>query len=164
MKRVVEFLVNGEVFGVAVAPERVLLDLLRYDLGLTGTKKGCGMGECGACTVHLDGLPVYACSTLALDARGHAITTIEGLARNGELAPIQRAFVEEGAIQCGYCTPGMIMAAQALLLENPTPSQEEVKSALQGNLCRCTGYQKILRALERCAAENRRLGKGISRP
>jgi carbon-monoxide dehydrogenase small subunit len=142
----------------------VLLYLVGFDLGVRGTLWGCGWGECGACTVHLDGLPVYACSTLALDARGHAITTIEGLSRDGELAPIQRAFVEEGAIQCGYCTPGMIMAAQALLLENPTPSQEEVRAALQGNLCRCTGYQKILRAVERCAAENRRLGKGGGQP
>jgi len=124
-----------------------LLEALRERLGLTGTKRGCDMGQCGACTVLLDGQPVRSCLTLAIDAQGQEITTIEGLARNGELHPLQRAFHEHGAIQCGFCTPGMILTARALLAENPTPTVREIKQAISGNLCRCTGYVKIIEAI-----------------
>ena len=124
-----------------------LLETLRERLGLTGTKQGCDMGQCGACTVLLDGQPVRSCLTLAMDAQGQEITTIEGLARNGELHPLQRAFHEHGAIQCGFCTPGMILTAKTLLDENPTPTVREVKQAISGNLCRCTGYVKIIEAI-----------------
>ncbi len=142
--------VNGRPFAVATAGGATLLEVLRDTLGLTGTKKGCNLGDCGACTGLVDGTPMNACLLLANDAEGKEITTIEGLAHNGELAPIQKAFVHEGAIQCGYCTPGMIMSSTALLNSNPRPSVEEIKDGLAGNLCRCTGYTGILRAVQRC--------------
>lgn len=147
MKRDLELKVNGEDYSLEVEPHRTLLEVIRNDLGLTGTKLGCGGGECGACTVILDGKAVKSCLMLALDARGKEIWTIEGLSRVGDLHPLQRAFVELGAIQCGFCTPGMIMASKALLDENPQPSEQEIKDALAGNLCRCTGYVKILEAV-----------------
>jgi aerobic carbon-monoxide dehydrogenase small subunit len=147
VKRELELKVNGEEYILEVEPHRTLLELIRNDLGLTGTKLGCGGGECGACTVILDGKAVKSCLMLALDARGKEIWTIEGLSRAGELHPLQRAFVEHGAIQCGFCTPGMIMASKAMLDENPHPSEQEIKDALAGNLCRCTGYVKILEAV-----------------
>ncbi|MEE9295648.1 MAG: molybdopterin cofactor-binding domain-containing protein [Phycisphaerae bacterium] len=141
--------INGEKHAVVGAGD-TLLDVLRDKLGLTGTKKGCNIGDCGACTVLVDGVPMNSCLLLAGEMEGRAITTIEGISRNGELAPIQKAFVHEGGIQCGYCTPGMIMSATALLDKTPNPSTDEIKDALAGNLCRCTGYSGILRAVQRC--------------
>jgi len=124
---------------------------LRDDLGLTGTKEGCGKGECGACTVLIDGKPVNSCLMFAYQANGSKVTTIEGLEENGELHPLQEAFVEEGAVQCGFCTPGMIMAAKAILDANPKPTREEIRQGISGNLCRCTGYVKIINAIEAAA-------------
>ena len=149
MKRLIQITVNGEQLEIAVEPWRTLLDVLRDDLGLTGVKKGCDRGDCGACTVLFDGKPVTSCMMLAVQAAGHAIVTIEGLAdlTRAPLHPLQQAFVEHGAIQCGFCTPGMILAAAALLAENPHPSAEEVREAIAGNLCRCTGYVKIVEAV-----------------
>ena len=144
--------VNGISQEVETRPDRILLDLLREELGLTGTKKGCGEGECGACTVIMNGRAVLSCLIPALKADGAEIVTIEGLAEEGRLHPLQQAFLEEGAVQCGYCTPGMLLTAKALLDENPEPSVEDVKRAISGNLCRCTGYTKIVRAV-RIAAE-----------
>jgi len=147
--------VNGETHDALVEPDRTLLEVLRTDLGLTGTKTNCLDAECGVCTVLVDGAAVNACLYLAVVAQGRAITTIEGLARGGALHPLQEAFMELGAVQCGYCIPGMILAAKAYLDECPSPTEEEVREALAGNLCRCTGYQKIvdavLRASERLA-------------
>ncbi len=139
--------VNGDTYEVAVRPQWSLLEVLRDQLELTGTNDGCRTGNCGACTVLLDGRPVTSCLMLALDADGREVTTIEGLSANGELHPLQRAFVEHGAIQCGYCTPGMILSAYALLKENPQPTEHDVRLALIGNLCRCTGYAKIIEAV-----------------
>ena len=139
--------VNGKTRRVTAPADAFLVDVLRDQLALTGTKFGCGMGECGACTVLLDGAPVFSCLTLAVEAQGHDITTIEGLARDGELAPVQEAFAEAGGVQCGFCTPGMILSAQALLDEHRAPTEEDVRRALSGNLCRCTGYGKIVAAV-----------------
>lgn len=139
--------VNGDACEVFVEPDRTLLDVLRADLGLTGTKTNCLEAECGACTVLVDGLAVNACLYLAVAARGRAITTIEGLARGGAMHPLQQAFIDSGAVQCGYCIPGTILAAKAYLDENPAPTEAEVREALAGNLCRCTGYQKIVEAV-----------------
>nr|CAI78850.1 4-hydroxybenzoyl-CoA reductase alpha/gamma subunit (hcrC/hcrA) [uncultured bacterium] len=145
--------VNGQHYRVAVDPGETLLDVLRDKLGLTGTKKGCNVGDCGACTVLVDGEPMNSCLLLASEMEGKAVTTIEGLAQNGELTPLQKAFVHEGGIQCGFCTPGMVVAATALLNKNPNPTADEIKDALAGNLCRCTGYTGILRAVQRCAGQ-----------
>lgn len=139
--------VNGCEVNLPVSPNRRLLDVLREDLGLTGTKEGCGEGECGACTVLLNGTPVNACLVLAPDANGAEITTIEGMTMDDKLHPIQEAFLEAGAVQCGYCTPGMVLTAKALLDRNPEPDVESVKTAISGNLCRCTGYVKIVDAI-----------------
>lgn len=139
--------VNGDAVRLSVAPGATLLEVLRDDLELTGTKYGCGEGECGACSVMLDGRVVNSCLVLALECQGAEILTIEGLRANGRLHPIQQAFVDHGAIQCGFCTPGMIMAAYALLESNPSPTEDDVKRALEGNLCRCTGYRKIIDAV-----------------
>jgi len=139
--------VNGKTRWVTAPPDAFLVDVLRDQLALTGTKYGCGMGECGACTVLLDGAPVFSCLTLAVEAQGHEITTIEGLARDGELDPVQEAFAAAGGVQCGFCTPGMILSARALLDEVPMPTEEQVRRALSGNLCRCTGYGKIVEAV-----------------
>jgi carbon-monoxide dehydrogenase small subunit len=147
MKQLITLNVNGESCEVAVDSHRTLLEVLRTDLGLTGAKEGCDMGECGACTVLMDGEPVLACLVLAMDARDKDILTIEGLSENGELHPLQKAFVEYGAVQCGFCTPGMILSAKALLDKNSSPSEGDVKSAIAGNLCRCTGYNKIVEAI-----------------
>lgn len=147
--------VNGTLLEARTRPDRTLLDLLRDEFGLTGTKKGCEEGECGACTVIMDGRAVLACLTPALKADGTDITTIEGLEQDGELHPLQKAFLDEGAVQCGYCTPGMILSAKALLDVNPAPTVEQVKEAISGNLCRCTGYTKIVRAIQRAAEEKR---------
>ena len=153
MKHSINLSVNGIGHEVDVEPYRTLLDVLREDLGLTGTKRGCDHGDCGACTVLLDGRAVNSCLVLALDARGRDILTIEGMAIEGELHPLQRAFIEHGALQCGYCTGGNILSARALLEENPDPSEPEVREALAGNLCRCTGYDKIVEAVLAVAQE-----------
>ena len=143
--------INGKGYTISVFPQRTLLEVLREDLGLIGTKEGCSEGECGVCTVLLDGIPVRSCLLLAVDVRGRKITTIEGLVKEGELHPIQKSFIEHGAIQCGFCTPGMILSAKALLDEKPSPTEEEIRIALSGNLCRCTGYQKIFKAVQAAA-------------
>ena len=147
--------VNGEPAEAAVAPYKTLLEVLREDLGLTGTKHGCELGECGACAVLVDGEPQLSCLTLALDCEGRSIQTIEGLARGPDLHPLQAAFADFGGSQCGYCTPGVIMTAKALLDRNPNPSREEIRQATAGNLCRCTGYQQITEAIEDAAARLR---------
>lgn len=146
-KRLIELKVNGELYEIAVEPQRTLLEALREDLGFTGTKEACGTGECGACTVLMDGKPVLSCLTLAIESQGKEITTIEGLARGDKLHPLQKAFIQYGAIQCGFCTSGMILNAKSILDENPKPSREEILKGLEGNLCRCTGYNKILEAI-----------------
>jgi carbon-monoxide dehydrogenase small subunit len=143
----VAFTVNGETVHLAVSPDASLLDALREDLELTGTKQGCGEGECGACSVLLNGKVVNSCLVLAVECAGAEVLTIEGLGRLGKLHPLQEAFVQNGAVQCGFCTPGMIIAAYALLKENPSPSEADVRRALEGNLCRCTGYRKIIDAV-----------------
>ena len=145
--------VNGVSYPVEIEPDRSLLTVLRTEVGLTGTKEGCDDSECGACMVLIDGKPVNSCSFLALQADGRRITTIEGLASGAELHPLQRAFLAEGGVQCGFCTPGMLISATALLQHNPHPTEEEVRVALSGNLCRCTGYQGITNAVLRAAQE-----------
>lgn len=144
--------VNGKARRVTAPADACLLEVLRDKLALTGAKNGCGMGECGACTVLLDGAAVCSCLTLAIEAQGHEITTIEGLATSGELDPVQEAFAEAGGVQCGFCTPGMVLASRAFLNENPNPTEEDVRLALSGNLCRCTGYGKIVEAVLKAAA------------
>ncbi len=145
--------VNGDAYEVAAPPHHTLLEVLREECGLTGTKHGCELGECGACTVLVDGEPVLSCLTLPLEVGGSEITTVEGLARGPELHPLQRAFAEEGAAQCGYCTPGILMSAKALLERNPRPTRPEIAEAISGNLCRCTGYTAIYEAIEKAARE-----------
>ncbi len=147
MKQLIRMTVNGQPVELAVEPYRTLLDALRDDLDLTGAKKGCDRGDCGGCTVLLDGKPVTSCMMLAVQADGCAITTIEGLRTDGRLHPLQQAFVDHGAVQCGFCTPGMVLAAVALLNENPHPTEAQVRDAIAGNLCRCTGYAKIVDAV-----------------
>ena len=144
MKRQIVLTVNGEEHDIEIEPNRLLLQALREDIGLTGTKEGCSIGVCGACSVTIDGRLVSSCLTLAVGCQGKEITTIEGLAKGGKLHPIQQAFLEYGGFQCGICTPGQIIAAKALLDSQPNPSEEEVKEWMSGNLCRCTGYYKIL--------------------
>jgi len=148
VKRELHITVNGDEYDLFVDTHRTLLEIIREDIGLTGTKNGCNQGECGACTVLLDGQPVNSCLMLAHEADGREVTTIEGLAGGGSLDPVQRAFVEHGAIQCGFCTPGMVMSAKALLDRNPDPSREQILEGLRGNLCRCTGYVKIIEAVK----------------
>jgi aerobic carbon-monoxide dehydrogenase small subunit len=151
MKRIISFTLNGDPYECAVAPYERLLDLIRDGLGLTGTKEGCGEGECGACTVIVNGQLVNACLVLAPQVDGADILTIEGLALRGELSVLQRTFVDFGAVQCGFCSPGMIMTAKALLDSNPWPTEADIRTALAGNLCRCTGYQKITQAVMEAA-------------
>jgi carbon-monoxide dehydrogenase small subunit len=148
MKKLIQMTINDQAYEVAVAPNKTLADLIRYDLGLTGTKKGCDTGDCGACTVILNGDPVNSCLVLAVQADNAVIETIEGLSTDDGLHPLQQAFVEKGAIQCGFCTPGMILSAKNLLDKNPAPTEEEIREGISGNLCRCTGYQKIFEAIE----------------
>jgi len=145
--------VNGSLYEVDVRPTARLLDVLREDLGLTGTKEGCAEGECGACTVLVDGKAVASCVMLAVQARGKEIVTVEGLARDGELDLLQQKFVEYGAVQCGFCTPGMLMSAKALLMANPVPSDQDIRVALAGNLCRCTGYSAIVAAVKAASGQ-----------
>jgi carbon-monoxide dehydrogenase small subunit len=151
MKYPLVLIVNGERFELEVAANRTLLDVLRDELGLTGTKQGCGNGECGACTVLLDGEPVNSCLILALQANGKSVVTVEGMSKDGAMHPIQEAFITHGAIQCGFCTPGMILSVKALLDRNPQPKELEIREALVGNFCRCTGYQKIVEAVQALA-------------
>ena len=145
--------VNDERFELEVPANRTLLDVLRDELGLTGTKQGCGNGECGACTVLLEGEPVNACLILAVQADGKSVVTVEGLSKDGGIHPIQEAFINHGAIQCGFCTPGMVLSVKALLDRNPEPKELEIREALTGNFCRCTGYQKIVEAVQSLAGK-----------
>jgi carbon-monoxide dehydrogenase small subunit len=158
-KEIAAFVVNGQKYDVIIEPHMLLVDVLRDSLGLTGTKYACGAGDCGACTVLIDGKPSLSCLTLAITARDKSILTIEGLAQGGELHPIQQAFVEMGAIQCGFCTPGMTLSVKALLDEEPEPTRDEISNAIAGNLCRCTGYVKIIDAVESAAAAMRDGGR-----
>jgi carbon-monoxide dehydrogenase small subunit len=154
-KKVVKLVVNGEMHEVLVSPQRTLLEVVRNELGFTGTKHACGTGECGACTVLIDGKPMLSCLTLAADLEGREIVTIEGVSQGEELHPIQQSFVENGAIQCGYCTPGFVLMAKALLDEDLSPTEDDVRWHLRGNLCRCTGYVKIVEATMKAARKMR---------
>jgi carbon-monoxide dehydrogenase small subunit len=156
VKTIATFVVNGQPHELAIEPHWLLIEILRDRLGFTGTKHSCGVGNCGACTVLVEDEPVLACMTLAMAVRGKRITTIEGLAGPEAMNPLQEAFVDHGAIQCGYCTPGMIVTAQALLDGNPDPTEEEVRHALSGNICRCTGYVKIVEAVLAAAKDMRK--------
>lgn len=147
MMKALELRVNSQIYHLFVDPHRTLLEVLREQLGLTGTKEGCSLGDCGSCTVLIDGTPFLCCLVLAVEAQGREILTIEGLAQNGKLHPLQESFVRNGAVQCGFCTPGMILSAKAHLDLNPHPTEAEVKEAIGGNLCRCTGYAKIVEAI-----------------
>lgn len=146
------FLLNGRRVELACAPDTRVIDILREHLGLTGTKEGCGTGECGACSIHVDGELKLACLMVAAQLEGRTVTTIEGLAPQGELHPLQQAFIDSGAVQCGFCTPGMVMAGAALLAECPAPSDEQIQIGMSGNLCRCTGYQKIVQGVRMAAS------------
>lgn len=148
MKKLVTLEINGENFDLAISPTAFLSEVIRETVGLTGTKKGCGIGDCGACTVLIDDRPALSCITLAIACEGRSITTIEGLSEGAQLHPVQRAFIDKGAVQCGFCTPGMVLSSVALLNENPQPTEKEIKTALAGNLCRCTGYVKIMDAVK----------------
>jgi carbon-monoxide dehydrogenase small subunit len=150
-RQVLSCQINGEAVEVLVQPYDTLLDVLREELRLTGPKEGCGTGDCGACTIHLDGKPVTSCLVLAMQARGRAVLTIEGLAKSGALHPLQDAFVRHGVPQCGFCIPGALMAAAALLAEHPRPTEEEIRYGIAGNLCRCTGYTKMIAAIAEAA-------------
>ena len=147
MKRIVELNINGDTHELLVAPNHTLLEVLREKLGLMGTKRGCDLGACGACTVLVDGEACLSCLMLAVDANGKEITTIEGLAQGGDLHPLQKAFVEKGGLQCGFCTPGMILTAKAILDEEELPTEAVIKKKMAGNLCRCTGYKKVVEAV-----------------
>lgn len=147
MTTTITFQINGRTETIATAANRTLLDMLREDLALTGAKKGCEAGECGACTVLVNGRPVNSCLVLAVEMHQAEILTIEGLSKNGELDPLQQAFIDHFALQCGYCTPGMILMGRALLLQNPKPTEQQVKEYISGNLCRCTGYENIIKAI-----------------
>ncbi len=153
-KTLITLIVNGHKYWLHVEPRRTLLDALRKDLGLTGTKKVCDEGTCGACTVLAEGRTVYACMALAIEYEGRSIVTIEGLEKDGKLHPVQQAFIEEDALQCGFCTPGQILSAKALLDANPHPSQAEIEQAMSGNLCRCGTYPKIIRALLKASGQS----------
>lgn len=148
MKKLVQLEINDENFDMAISPTAYLSDVIRETVGLTGTKKGCGIGDCGACTVLIDGRPTLSCITLAIACEGKSIMTIEGLSRGSELHPVQKAFIDKGAVQCGFCTPGMVLSSVALLNESPNPTEKEIKVGLAGNLCRCTGYVKIIDAVK----------------
>lgn len=150
--------INDEEYSFFTAPHWTLLDVLRERLELTGTREGCGEGVCGSCTVLMDGRPVRACLTLAAEAEGSTITTIEGLHGDGELDPVQQAFIDHGAVQCGFCSSGMVMAAKGLLLDDPNPDETAIRTSISGNVCRCTGYAKIVQAIAAAAQENRRKG------
>jgi len=161
MRDLISLQVNGQRYELAVLPHHTLLEVLREDIGLPGTKHGCELGECGACTVLVDGVPVLSCLTLPIEVQNSEITTIEGLEKNGKLHPLQETFAELGAAQCGYCTPGILLAGAALLREHPHPTREQMKEALTGNLCRCTGYTKIYEAVD-AASERLHATGGVS--
>ena len=161
LRQQITLIVNKKAYEVAVDLHRTLLEVLRDDLNLTGVKYGCGNGECGSCTVLADGKPILSCLTLAVSAAGKEITTIEGLAENGKLHPLQEAFIQYGAVQCGYCIPGMILSAKALLDVNPKPAEEDVRQHLRGNLCRCSGYTKIIEAVLAAAKETEKGGESL---
>ena len=163
-KQLVTLRVNGETCTVAAEPHHTLLEVLREELGLTGTKHGCELGECGACTVLIDGVPFLSCLTLPQQVGEANVTTVEGLAGGSELHPLQTAFAEQGAAQCGYCTPGMMLSAKALLEENREPTRDEIAHAISGNLCRCTGYTAIYKAIEQAAASIREQERRVLRP
>ncbi len=156
MRRPLSLVVNGRTYEVDVEPHGNLLSVIRNEVGLTGAKEGCDDSECGACMVLLDGRPANSCSVLAMQAAGRRIETVEGLATGGKLHPLQQAFIDEGGVQCGFCTPGMLMSAKALLDSNPNPSEAEIRRYLSGNLCRCTGYSGIVRAVRKAAAASSR--------
>jgi len=147
MKKELKIKVNGQPYDIFVKPKTLLSEVLRDELGLTGTKRGCNSSSCGACTVMLNGMSVKSCSVLAIQANGGDIVTVEGLAKGNKLSPLQRAFLDHGSFQCGFCTPGMLMSSTALLTENPKPTKEEMKEGIDGNICRCTGYNSIIRAI-----------------
>ena len=153
MKHTIDLQINGTLHSMEVEPQRTLLEVLRDQLGYTGTKRACDTGDCGACTVIVDGKAVLACLTLAVEAQGKEIVTIEALGDGDQLDPLQQSFVDCGAVQCGFCTPGMVLSAKALLDDNPAPGREDVRRAIGGNLCRCTGYAKIVEAIEHAAAK-----------
>ena len=154
MKKLISLTINNEEYELAVAPNQTLVEVLRYELGLTGTKQGCGVGDCGTCTVIMDGKPVNSCLVLAVQANGRHVLTIEGMQTDQGLHPIQQAFVDDGAIQCGFCSPGMILTAKSLLDQNPKPNESEIRMAISGNLCRCTGYQKIVEAIQHASEKS----------
>jgi aerobic-type carbon monoxide dehydrogenase small subunit (CoxS/CutS family) len=156
MKKTIQFVINGTRRKLEVEPNELLMNCIRDQLHLTGTKYVCGIGECGACTVLLNGEPVLSCLTLALDADGKEVVTIEGIAKNNQLDAIQQAFVDEGAVQCGYCIPGLVVMTKSMLTENPAPTENDVNDYLRGNLCRCTGYMNIIKAINKAASELRK--------
>jgi carbon-monoxide dehydrogenase small subunit len=156
----IELTVNGQPVSTTIEPRTTLLDFIRDHLGLTGAKRSCDLQVCGACTVLIDGYPVSSCCTLAYEANGRTVTTIEGLSRHGSLDPVQQAFIETGAVQCGFCTSGMVLSAKSLLAENPSPSREEIAAYLSGNLCRCTGYWRIIDAVQLAGEKIRASGQG----
>ena len=156
----INFILNGDPTTIDVAENARLVDVLRNDFHLTGTKEGCGVGECGACTVIIDGKAVASCLVLAVSVEGKSVLTIEGLSKNSELDPVQEAFIDHHAAQCGFCTPGFIMSAKALLDANPSPTREEIRVAISGNICRCTGYHQIVDAIEDAAERYRKRGEG----
>lgn len=160
-KRIIVLTVNEETYELAIACQETLLDVLRNNLGLTGTKEGCGTGECGSCTVLLEGEPILACLMLAVECENKKIETIEGQSINGDLTPVQEAFLEKGGVQCGFCTPGMVMASTDLLKRNPNPSKEDIMESLGGHLCRCTGYNKIMESVQHAVKLNRTTPKGV---
>lgn len=153
MFKTIQLLVNGIHYTVSVEPDELLVDVLREKLGLTGTKKGCGTGDCGACSIIMDGRLVTSCLILAVAAEGKSILTIEGMEKDGQLHPIQKSFLDHHAVQCGYCTPGLVLSTKALLDETPHPSEEQIRLGISGNLCRCTGYQKIVEAIQAVAED-----------
>jgi aerobic carbon-monoxide dehydrogenase small subunit len=161
MKKLVRLTINAKEYEIAVAPNLTLLDLIRYELGMTGTKKGCELGDCGSCTVIMDGLPVNSCLVLAVQADGRDIVTIEGLETEEGLDALQESFVQKGAVQCGFCSPGMILSAKNLLDRNPDPDEPEIRRAIAGNLCRCTGYQKIVAAVKDAAEKRRHANEAV---
>jgi carbon-monoxide dehydrogenase small subunit len=155
-KELVSLKINGRVYEIAIAPNRLLLDVLRQEFGLTGSKRGCDDSSCGACTVQLDGVPVLSCALLAASCQEQEITTVEGIAEHGSLAAIQKAYGDWGGAQCGYCTPGFMMTVDHLLTENPNPSEDDIRGALSGNLCRCTGYMQMFQAIKAAIEEGRK--------
>jgi aerobic carbon-monoxide dehydrogenase small subunit len=161
MKKLIRLTINAKEYEIAVAPNLTLLDLIRYELGMTGTKKGCELGDCGSCTVIMDGLPVNSCLVLAVQTDGREIVTIEGLETEEGLDALQESFVQKGAVQCGFCSPGMILSAKNLLDRNPDPDEPEIRRAIAGNLCRCTGYQKIVAAVKDAAEKRRHANEAV---